>query len=219
MASQNWSTLIRPRKLEPARDSDRCGRFVCEPLDRGFGDELGRALRQVLLDALPGTAVVAARARLDGHAPEPGWMRELCLNLSQLVLGTGETTPYLRVELLAGSVMRGATLAALGLRVVEPEHPLCVASGRLVLELWLESGCGMRIGSKRAHVDLPDGAVAVDAFFGPVRRADYFTMRSHVGPWRNLDCLLLDIETNGAMSAHEALWTAVRTLTFESRAA
>jgi DNA-directed RNA polymerase subunit alpha len=215
----NWSTLIRPRKHEGEPRSDREGDFICEPLDRGTGDEIGRALRHALLHAVPGTAVVAARARLDGKTPPPSWVRELCLNLSQLVLAAVDAPPHLRIEVPAAGTLRAAELVAAGLRIVDPAHELCVVDRPLELELWIESGYGMRYGCKRNPRDLPDGAWPVDAFFAPVRNADYYSEASRVGPWRDLDRLLLHVETNGALSPHEALWSAVRTLSPHSRAA
>ena len=88
---------------------------------------------------------------------------------------------------------------------------LCIAVGHLSVELWVERGCGMRLASRRAP-GLPADVVAVDAFFGPVLRADYFTERPLVGAWIDCDRLTIDVETNGAMTPNEALWAAVRVL-------
>jgi DNA-directed RNA polymerase subunit alpha len=218
-SSANWTTLLRPRKPDGAPDTDRRAEFVCEPLECGFGDELGAALRRMLLEAVPGAAVVGARARLGDVAPPASWMRELCLNLSQLVLGTAEMTSYLRLEVPAGRVVRAATVADAGLSVVDAAQGLCIASEHLALELWIERSCGMRLGAKAAHGALPADAWTVDAFFGPVRRADYHTERPQLRPWSHLDRLLLDVETNGAVTPHEALWAAVRALSSEDLAA
>jgi DNA-directed RNA polymerase subunit alpha len=207
----DWSTLIRPRTLDGAR-----GDFVCEPLDGGAGDALGRALRHALLHEVPGTAIVAVRARLAAGTPPSGaWMRALCLAASQVVVTAAETQTYARVELAAGAVVAGA----LGLAVVDPSQELCTAEDDVTLELWLERACGMRFGSTSREHALPEGAWPVDAFFAPVRCADFFTERPRVGPWRHLDRLLIHIETNGAISADEALWTATRALGSADRAA
>jgi DNA-directed RNA polymerase subunit alpha len=209
----DWSTLIRPRRLEGERDATR-GDFVCEPLDRGLGDELGRALRHALLHAVPGTAIVAVRARGAQDSVSPAWMRALCLEASQVVVAASEAKTYIRVDASAGSVIRAG---ALDLAVVDPHQPLCRAEDDLTLELWLERGCGMRFGSMLR--DRPTGAWPVDAFFAPVRCADCFTESPRVGPWRHLDRLLIHVETNGAISADEALWRAARSLWSEDRAA
>ncbi len=212
----DWSTLIRPRKLDGERAAT-CGDFVCEPLERGVADELGRALRHALLHVVPGTAIVAARALMsDGTPPRPAWMRALCLNASQIVIGSSEAERHVRIAARAGSVVRAG---ALGLAVVDAAQWLCTADADLTLELWLERGRGMRFGSTLRERALPDGAWPVDAFFAPVRCADCFVESSRVGPWRHLDRLLIHVETNGAISADEALWTATRTLTSEDRAA
>jgi DNA-directed RNA polymerase subunit alpha len=211
----DWSTLIRPRKLDRERDATR-GDFVCEPLDRGCGDELGRSLRHALLHAVPGTAIVAARAQSNGVAPVAAWMRVLCLNASQIVVAADETKTYVRIDARAGTAVRAG---GLGIKVVDPAQELCIAADDLTLELWLEHACGMRFGSTLLARELPVGAWPVDAFFAPVRCADFFTDCSRVGPWRHLDRLLIHVETNGAVSADEALWTATRALTSEDRAA
>lgn len=212
----DWSTLIRPRALDGARDAT-LGDFVCEPLDGGAGDALGRALRHALLHEVPGTAIVAARAQTVRGAPLPGaWMRALCLAASQMVVTAAERKTYLRLDVPAGTVVRAIVL---GLAVVNPAQELCTAEDDLTIELWLERGCGMRFGSTSRERALPVGAWPVDAFFAPVRCADFFTERPRVGPWRHLDRLLIHIETNGAISADEALWTATRALDSEDRAA
>jgi DNA-directed RNA polymerase subunit alpha len=198
----DWSTLIRPRKLNRERDV-MYGDFVCEPLDRGVGDELGRALRHALLHDVPGTAVVAVRAQ---HASAT-WMRMLCLNASQIVIRGVDGARHVRMDAPAGSVVRAGDL---GIEVVDPRQELCIAEKDLAIELWLERGCGMRFGSTLRERALPDRAWAVDAFFAPVRCVDVFTERPRIGPWQHLDRLLIHIETNGAISADEALWMATR---------
>jgi DNA-directed RNA polymerase subunit alpha len=208
---QNWSTLLRPGQLEGG-DPSWLARFVCEPLERGFGDELGALLRHTLLHSVRGVAVVGVRARLDDGLPPVVWMNELRLNLSQLAIVDCGAPQSASLEVRAEAVVLASALSSVGLHVVDPSQQLCVARRPLALDLWIERGCGMRLGSLRAH-SLPAGVAAVDAFFGPVRRADYFTERPLVGAWASCDRLTVDIETNGAMTPHEALWAAVRVLT------
>jgi DNA-directed RNA polymerase subunit alpha len=211
----NWTTLIRPRKDA----SDRHTEFVCEPLDRGFGDQLGAALRRALLEHVPGAAVVAARARLDGVEPLASWMTELCLNLSQLVLSAAETTQYVRLDVPAGRVVRADALASAGVSTLDGAHVLCIAHGRLRLELWFERSFGMCLTPKWSYTSLPADAWPVEAFFCPVLRANYHVERPQIRPWNDLDRLLLDIETNGAVTPQEALWTAVHALSRHDLAA
>ena len=143
-------------------------------------------------------------------------MNELRLNLSHVVIGDCEADKTISIGVPAGTVVRASLLAGAGLRVLDPAQQLCSGGQRLVLDLWVERGYGMRL-SGRGGGNLPPDAVAVDAFFGPVLRADYFVDRPAVGAWADCDRLTVDIETNGAVSPHEALWAAVRALTAPNR--
>jgi DNA-directed RNA polymerase subunit alpha len=212
---QNWPTLLRPARLE-SDNPERVARFVCEPLEHDFADELGKSLRHALLHSLPGTAIVGVRARLDGIEPPWSWLNTLALNLSHLALGDCDAAKTISIGVPAGTIMRASTLASAGLRVVDPAQQLCIVGRRLVLDLWIERGYGMRL-SASPSAGLPADVTAVDAFFGPVLRADCFTERPSVGAWADCDRLMIDIETNGAMSPHEALWAAVRVLTAPDR--
>jgi len=207
----NGTPLLRSCRLNVLDESARHARFVCEPLERGFGDLLGRSLRHALLNTIPCAAVVGARARCGGIEASRFWMRELCLSLADLALDA-RAPVFVRIEAPAGTVVRAAALARPGLQALDLARELCVAEEELVLELWIEPGHSMQLAVKRDPLTLPDGAWPVDAFFGPVRRADYFIERPPSGSSAQLERLLLDVDTNGAVTPRDALRAAARAL-------
>jgi DNA-directed RNA polymerase subunit alpha len=207
---QNWPTLLRPSRI-PIANPERIGRFVCEPLERDFALRLAPSLRQALLHAVSGTAIVGIHARLDGAEPAPGWSQALALNLSQVALRDADEARVITLEAPAGNIVRAAELARPRLHVVNPQQLVCVASQHLRLELWIARGYGMRLAAL-GHDHIPDSATPVDAFFGPVLRADCFVSELTVGAWRDCGRLVIDVETNGAMTPEEAMSAAVRAL-------
>ena len=210
---RHWATLTRPSKLEVIEESARHARFVCEPLERGYADTLGVALKRALRGAVPGAAIVAARATSGVMPPSVEWMTDLCLNLSQVVIDmTGEAleSRMVRIEAPQGTAVHAQVLERPGLRIVNPELLICSAEQDLALDLWIECGYGVKMAD--VAIDLAFGAWPVDAFFGPVRRVEYTVAHARVGTQVDFDSLRMDVTTNGSVTPRKAVWIAAKTL-------
>ena len=204
---------IRPQiRVEELTES--YGRFVIEPLERGYGVTLGNSLRRVLLSSIPGAAVT--RVRFDGHYHEYDTIEgvkedilEIILNLKELAIrlqGEGEKHLYLEVE---GE--REVTAADIqttdGVEILNPElHIATLAEGgRLKVELEVEPGVGYRPAERNKKPDMPLGVIPVDSDFSPIKRVNFQVEPARVGERTDLDRLILEIETNKVVTPEEAL--------------
>ncbi len=203
---------IREEEIHPRRS-----RFVAEPLEPGFGTTLGVALRRTLLSSIPGAAPTSIR--IDGVLHEfstiPGVKEdvvEIILNLKELVLrkeGEEPSTLYLRARGPA-EVKAEDILCPAGVEVVNPDLHIATlnARGRLEMEIWVEKGKGYATAEQNKKEKMPTGAIPVDSIFTPVRKVAYNVEATRVGQVTNYDRLVLDVETNGAVSPREALTMA-----------
>lgn len=197
------------------------GRFVVEPLERGYGTTLGNALRRVLLSSIPGAAIT--RVRFEGYHHEyetlPGVKEsvlEILLNLKALPLRLEDPEPkhlYLNVE--GPKRVTAADLEAeYGVSVVNPEHYLATLGeeGRLALEMEVEAGYGYQPVERSKKEDSPLGVIALDAIFSPVRKVAFHVDETRVGGRTDLDKLTLEVITDGGIKPDEALHQAASIL-------
>jgi DNA-directed RNA polymerase subunit alpha len=217
--------------VDPVRVTPDYGKFVVEPLPHGFGTTLGTALRRALLNAVPGVAITSAR--IEGvsheftalpHVLED--MTELILNLKEVAFQAG---PALALEgdsaqRLAGRIeaqgLGEVTAADIELphgelEIVNPGLHLATLThedARLAIDLVIESGVGYVPADKHDVAPLGLGAIPVDSLFTPVTRVNHIVESTRVGHQTDLDRLILEIWTNGAMTPVIALSQAARVL-------
>ncbi len=220
---KNWDSLIKPEKLgvEHGSDPTRTATVVAEPLERGFGMTLGNALRRVLLSSLQGAAVTAVQ--IDGVLHEfssIAGVREdvtdIVLNIKQLALrmhGEGPKRMVLQAtgpgEVKAGQIQTGHDI-----EVMNPELVICTLDDgvKLGMEFTVQMGKGYVPASANRPEDAPIGLIPVDAIYSPVRRVSYRVEPTRVGQVTDYDKLLLQVETNGAVSPEDAVAVAARIL-------
>ncbi|MFN8522743.1 MAG: DNA-directed RNA polymerase subunit alpha [Chloroflexota bacterium] len=208
-------------KVDVLHTSDDFGRFQLEPLERGFGLTLGNALRRVLLSSLPGAAVT--EVKVDGiyheFATLPGVKEdttEIILNLKQLRLKCHSDQPV-KLRLMAGGpgIVTGSDLIyPSDVEIVNPElyiASLDSADARLEMELTVEKGVGYLPSDGREPPAL--GVIPVDAIFAPVRRVNYQVQSTRRGARTDLDCLTIEIQTDGSISPMDALVQSATILT------
>lgn len=192
-------------------------RLTLEPLERGVGTTLGAALRRVLLSLLPGcapTQVSLAQVAHEQAAPEgiDEDVVHLMLNLKGVVLrmqDRQEANLTLRAE-RAGPVRAGDILTPSGVQVVNPEHVIARLSpgAQLDLQIKVEMGRGYRAGELRHHPGQRvtwGSTLRLDASFSPVRRVSFAVEHTRVAQRTDLDCLVMDIATDGSLTPYEAL--------------
>lgn len=221
--ARNWRELIRPQAMEVERETltANYGKFICEPLERGFGTTLGNALRRVLLSSLQGSAICAVR--FDGALHEfqslPNVVEdvtELVLNLKEVVVRMDDPrTRVLRLEReSAGDVTAGDIQALEGVEILNPEHRIATVArgGRLSAELMVQTGRGYLPAERNRQPEMPVGTVPVDALFSPVRKVNYTVTNARVGQQTDYDKLTLEVWTNGAVAPEDAVAYAAKIL-------
>jgi len=217
------NALLKPRIIEVQNVSPVHARVTMEPFERGFGHTLGNALRRILLSSLPGYAptevsiegVLHEYSTLDGVRED---VVDLLLNLKGVVLklhGRNEATLSL-VKAGEGVVTAADIEVTHDVEVINPDHVLAhlAPGGKLDLQIKVEQGRGYVPGNQRpaASESKAIGRIVLDASFSPVRRVSYSVESARVEQRTDLDRLVLDIETNGAVDPEEAVRFAARVL-------
>ncbi len=220
---RNWVDLIRPRRMEvdDPTHTPFYGKFVCEPLERGFGVTLGNALRRVLLSSLQGVAITSVR--IDGVLHEfssiPGVkedVTDIILNLKKVNLRMSTETPKeIRLNAVGeGSVCAGDIISDATVQIVNPEQPVATLSkeGSLSISMKVEWGKGYVPAEAHKSEDDPIGTLALDAAFSPIRKVSYTTTNARVGRRTDYDKLTVEIWTNGTVLPEDALAQAAKIL-------
>ena len=223
MIERNWQELIRPEKpvIETGSDAQRKARMVAEPLERGFGVTLGNSLRRVLLSSLQGAAVTAVQ--IDGVVHEFSSLEgvredvvDIILNIKQLALRMHSEGPK-RMTLRAtgpGPVTAGQIEVPSDIEILNPDHVLCTLDdGATVrMEFTVQGGKGYVPAERNRPEDAPIGLIAVDALYSPVKKVAYRVEPTRQGQSLDYDKLILEVETNGAVSPVDAVAYAARIL-------
>jgi DNA-directed RNA polymerase subunit alpha len=223
MIERNWQELIRPEKpqIDAGSDPQRKARLVAEPLERGFGVTLGNALRRVLLSSLQGAAVTAIQ--IDGVVHEFSSLEgvredvvDIVLNIKQLALRMHAEGPK-RMTLRAtgpGPVTAGQIDAPADIEVLNPDHVICTLDegASVRMELTVQTGKGYVAAEFNRPEDAPIGLIAVDALYSPVKRVAYRVEPTRQGQSLDYDKLIMEVETNGAVSPVDAVAYASRIL-------
>jgi len=220
---KNWRILIKPKKLdvEPETLTDNYGKFIAEPLERGFGITLGNALRRVLLSSIPGASIVAVK--IDGVLHEfstiPGVLEdvtELILNLKGVVLKyRGDIPKQLSLDLEGPAEVQAKDIVTDGtVEIVNPDHHIATLgeNSKLKMELWVRSGRGYVPAERNKDQTYPVGTIPMDAIFSPIRKVNFNVTNARVGGVTDYDRLILEIWTDGSILPAEAVGIAAKIL-------
>jgi len=213
--------IERP-KIERVELNEDYGKFVVEPLERGFGITLGNSLRRVLLSSLPGVAV--SSVKIDGVLHEfstiPGVredVTEIVLNLKDLCIKMHGTGPKKVIVDAAGAceVTAGDMIVDSDIEVVNPQLHLATLDegARLHMEIILESGRGYVPADRNKRPDMPIGQIAVDSIFTPIRKVNFTVEDTRIGQITDYDKLNLEVWTDGTIKPDEAVSLAAKILT------
>ena len=205
--------------------NENYGRFVIEPLERGFGLTLGNALRRVLLSALPGASVYAIEVEGAQHefSSLPGVEEDvttIILNLKELVLKIDENDDgfkRLEINVSGEHVVTGADIVCpTGVEVINKDVVLAhvTSEGSLKMVLHARNGRGYVTGeqNKVLHPNFPVGVIATDSNYSPVKKANYIVDNTRVGHDSKFDKLTLEVWTNGSILPQEAVVWASKLL-------
>ena len=217
------TSLLKPRIIDVQTLSPVHARVVMEPFERGYGHTLGNALRRILLSSMPGSAptevniegVLHEYSTLDGVRED---VVDLMLNLKGVVLkmhNRGEAILTLSKQ-GEGVVTAGDIEAGHDIEIINPEHVIAhvAPGGKLEMQIKVESGRGYVPANVRPADSETKGIgrIMIDASFSPIRRVAYSVESARVEQRTDLDKLIMDIETNGAIEPEEAIRYAARVL-------
>jgi len=202
----------RPKKVEWEILSDRYGRLVAEPFEKGYGLTVGNSLRRTLLAIVPGSAV--AWVKIDGVRSAdtriPGVKEstaDVLLNLKKLAIQvpSGEPT-MIRLEVAGPRVVTGADVPETDIEIVNPEiHLMTIESNATVtVEIGVGVGRGYEAAERRTEA-VPVGAIVVDAAYSPITKVSYNVEMSRLGKITDYEKLVLELWTNGAVGPDDAL--------------
>ena len=220
----NMMEIEKPRiTLEESADL-RQGKFVVEPLERGYGITLGNALRRVLMSALPGAAVIGIR--IEGVSHEFSTVKgikedvaDIILNLKGLNLKANYTDKTLKKTLRIERTTPGIVTAAdieidPEIAVLNPELYICTMDegAKLSMELTVGLGRGYVVAENLKDPAKPIGYIPIDAIFTPVKSASYSVESTRVGQSIDYDKLTLDVKTDGSLTAKDVLSLAAKAI-------
>ena len=209
-------------KVEYAELSDTYGKFILEPLDRGFGVTLGNTLRRMLLSAITGAA--ATSVKIDGVLHEFSTIPGVVEDVTQIVLNLKELTLRLytdKPKLLRLDVKGKKDVTAADIQedpeveILNPSLRLATLDRRdahLAMEIVVERGKGYVPADRHRRSEHVIGVIPVDSIFSPIQKVNYAVEDTRVGHASNLDRLVLEIWTDGAIRPEEALQEASRLL-------
>lgn len=217
------NSLLKPRIIDVHNVSPVQARVTMEPFERGFGHTLGNALRRILLSSLPGCAptevkiegVLHEYSTLDGIRED---IVDVLLNLKGVVLKLhNRSSVTLRLQKSGEGVVTAADIeVSHDVEIINPEHVIAhlAPGGKLEMEIVVEEGRGYVPSNARPVNENSKsiGHIMLDASFGPVRRVSYLVESARVEQRTDLDRLVIDIETNGAVDPEEAIRYAARVL-------
>ena len=196
-------------------------KFVCEPLERGYGITLGNSLRRILLSSLPGAAITSIK--VDGIQHEfstiPGIVEdvvEIILNLKNVRLKIFDNeVKNLRIDVdEEGEVTAGCITGDANVEVLNPDLHICTISegGSLHMELTANRGRGYNPSVKNKNPEQPIGVIAIDSIYTPVKKVNFYVENTRVGQITDFDKLTIELWTDGSLLPDEALSLAAKVM-------
>ncbi|MUM76160.1 DNA-directed RNA polymerase subunit alpha [Pseudodesulfovibrio sp. F-1] len=212
--TRNWSELVKPEKLvRDSKSTSRYGKFICEPLERGYATTIGNAMRRVLLSSMQGCAIVAAS--IEGVQHEfttlPGVledMTEVVLNLKQVRIAMTTDEPQ-RLVLEAdtkGRVTAGMIQENQNVKILNTDQLIATLTEDRSLRMELEVRMGKGYVPADMHEGLTEeiGSIILDASYSPVKKVAYSVEQARVGQMTNYDKLILEVWTDGSVTPEDA---------------
>ena len=206
-------------------EDKRYGRFVVEPLERGYGTTSGNSLRRIMLSSLPGTAV--SQVKIDGVVHEfcaiPGVkedVTEIIMNIKNLAVKNNSETNDVKTAYIEAEGERVVTAADIDvdqdIEILNPDQVIATLSGgpecRLFIEMTITNGRGYVGSDKNKSDDAPIDVIAIDSIYTPVERVNMTVENTRVGQITDFDKLTLDVYTNGTLAPDEAVSLAAKVL-------
>ena len=213
---RNWVELIQPDRLEVDKNShtEFYGKFVCQPLERGFASTIGNSLRRILLSSIQGAAITSVK--IEGALHEfttisgiQEDITEIILNLKvvRLKLNIADSTVIKIEKKKKGPVTAADIITDGSVEVMNPDTHICTITGdgEFIAEMEVEWGKGYKpaeLNKKESH---SIGVIPIDAIFTPIKKVKYVTSQARVGQQTDYDKLTMEIFTDGSVTPENAL--------------
>jgi DNA-directed RNA polymerase subunit alpha len=217
----NWQELMKPEKVQVTSNPSYC-KFVCEPLERGFGITIGNSLRRIILSSLYGAAIVSVKFDVVMHefSAIPGVLEdvsEVILNLKQVRFKVTDPEPKtVRIDASGeGPVMAGDIISDDGhCEVLNKKQPIATLSKKanLKLEMKVKVGKGYSLAEANKDEDAPAGTIPIDAVFSPIKRVNFTVGNARIGQRTDYDKLTMEIWTDGSVAPENAIAYAAKIL-------
>ncbi|MEH0022805.1 MAG: DNA-directed RNA polymerase subunit alpha [Desulfobacter sp.] len=214
LAYVNWREMIKPEKLDVTTTSTY-GKFVCEPLERGYGITIGNSLRRIILSSIYGAAIVSVK--FDDALHEYSVISdvredvsEIILNLKDLKLGVTDTEDKILTLNVSGEAeVTGADIVSPDgkVEVLNPEQHIATVNknGVLNMVMVVKTGKGYALASANKDDDAPIGTIPIDSVFSPIKRVKYVVGTSRIGQKTDYDKLTLEVWTDGSVTPDDAV--------------
>jgi len=217
----NWQEMIKPEKVQVS-SKPSYGKFVCEPLERGFGITIGNALRRIILSSLYGAAIVSVKldAVMHEFSVIEGVLEdvsEIILNLKEVRLNLADNEPRtIRIdaqgpmEVTAGDIISDDGKC----EVLNPGLHIATLSEKsdLKMDMIVKIGKGYSLAEANKDQDAPVGTIPVDSVFSPIKRVSYVVGNARVGQKTDYDKLTMEVWTDGSVKPEDAVAYAAKIL-------
>jgi len=217
---KNWKSMIKPPKLDIQLSENKTkAKIIAEPLEKGYGLTLGNSLRRILLSSIRGSAVTAVQ--IDGVLHEFTSIKgvredvtDIVLNIKSLALKAQTEIPKKLVLDVKGpgEIKANKITESSDIEILNPDLIICNLdeNTKFHMELTVNSGKGYVSAELNKAEDPPLGLIAIDALFSPVKKVSYSISTAREGKALDYDKLTMEIETNGSISAEDAVAYAAR---------
>ncbi|MBS3758475.1 MAG: DNA-directed RNA polymerase subunit alpha [Desulfobacterales bacterium] len=222
LSYMNWREIIKPEKVQVDDQADTYGKFVWEPLERGFGITIGNALRRIILSSIWGAAICSVK--IEGVMHEfstiPGVLEdvsEIILNLKNIRVKMDDTEEKtLEVDASGESVVRAGDIKSPDgkVTIMNPDQHVATLSedGELKMTMTVKAGRGYSLAETHKDPEAPIGTLPIDAVFSPINRVNYTIGNARVGQQTDYDKLTMEVWTDGAVAPENAIAYAAKIL-------
>jgi len=217
----NWRKMISPEKVA-VTTSSTYGKFVCEPLERGFGITIGNSLRRIILSSLYGAAIVSVKFDEALHeysviSDVREDVSEIIMNLKEVKLradDSGEKTLSLACEGEKNVTAADIVSPDGRVEILNPEQPIATLSknGQLTMTMLVKTGKGFSLAAANNDEDAPMGTIPIDSVFSPIKRVKYVVGTSRVGQKTDYDKLTMEVWTDGSVAPEDSIAFAAKIL-------
>lgn len=217
----NWREIIKPDSVQ-VNSTPNYGKFVCEPLERGFGTTIGNALRRILLSSLYGAGIVSVQFDevLHEYSVVPNVLEdvsEIILNLKEVRVKVDDPEPKtVRIDIQKPGVVTAADITSDDGRVEvlnTDQHIATLNEGsNLSMTMTVKTGKGYTLAAANKDEEAPVGTIPIDVVFSPIKRVKYTVSNARVGQQTDYDKLTLEVTTDGSLSPEDAVAYAAKIL-------